>query len=241
MSRRYRGRRRSGQAEGRKTLRALFLFVAISVATVLPAKAHTVHALFNGKLELTIPNSYERIGDRDIPWAAKFMSIRGYGALYDSDDEVEDPLEWLAEHAATLLVVLGKMLPPEAIGPDDTFINGMLVMPLEESAEAFHDRYCESFTNRWGEYTFDVFDADSGIGVCVNVVGAFVADFTRIVGDHILVIKAIDWGEAYAALDGDEERKDFFEMTNAEKWEFYRAAANAEDAIDALKSARVLN
>ena len=241
MSRQYRGRRRSGRIEGHKILLALSLFVAMSVATVLPTKAHIVHTLFDGKLELTIPNSYERIGDRDIPWAAKFMSIRGYGALYDSDDEVEDPLEWLAEHSATLLVVLGKMVPSEAVGPDNMFVNGMLVAPLEESAEAFHDRYCGSFTNRWGEYTFDVFNAESGIGVCVNVVGAFVADFTRIVGDHILVIKAIDWGEAYTAVDGDEERKDFFEMTNAEKWEFYRAAANAEDAIDALKRARILN
>lgn len=76
--------------------------------------------------------------------------------------------------------------------------------------------------------------------IALDIVVHFVAHFARRVGDYLVVITAIDWGEAYEA-DERPTPKPFGEMSDAEKWEFFKAAANAEDAIEVLKSARILD
>lgn len=226
-------------------LRILAIFIALSIAAASPAAAHTVHTLFADKLEITLPDSYERFGKRGAAPMAWFVSIRGYGTLYDSEIEIDNADEWLEEHSATMLIVLAELASSETEetpfpeSDEDFGELRMFVGPLDARAEELHDTYCEGFARSWGEYTFDVFDRRSEIGTCVNWAGAYIVHFTRRIGDYLVVIKAMDWAEVLVT----EERglpDGFQDSTVEEKWEFFKDAANADVAIEVLKSARIL-
>jgi len=98
---------------------------------------------------------------------------------------------------------------------------------------------------------FDVFDPQTRIGVCVRLVHGWRFQFTRRIGDYFLVIQALDRPEVRAleieptkeqlAKWGIQSPDDFDTLPVAKKWEILKPAANADVAIEVMKSARILD
>lgn len=73
----------------------------------------------------------------------------------------------------------------------------------------------------------------------MNFVGAFVAVFTRKLGDSLVTIEAIDLVQ-FLVLMSRLSAPDISQSSNSEKWKVFRQAANAKAAEQILLSARLL-
>lgn len=231
-------------------LRGFTAALALAMIIVSPTHAQTVQTLFEGKLEITIPDDYR-------PFDPRVLDQNGNA----SDASAEQLEVWFVSTGA-------KSVPDDALAafdPDtdnNPFVTIRLVklksvkdltdaelldsgngfwtaVPEGATARDVHDLLCGSFLARWGKFSFDLYDADTSIGRCVNVAGAFVAVFTKKIGNALIVMEAMDPG-AHRIVESQRAIEKFAEMTIAEKWQHLRPAANADTAERILLSARLV-
>lgn len=232
--------------------REAVMSLAVSVSFLWPAGAET---LYDGKLEVSIPDNYKAIDPADVdpkknapeirPKVAipEFVSGGARGALAkalpDADpDETGFGDEFGRDIRAFVRIILSDLIAQK--DADDRGRDGSFWMAVPEGASAkeIHKLFCEDFAAQWGKSTFDLFDAKTGIGRCINVAGAFVAVFTKKVGNSFLVVETMDLVE-FVVATSKPESENFTRMSTAEKWDFFKSAANAKTAEQILKSARV--
>jgi len=139
------------------------MLIAVSIVVVPPASAHTVHTLFDGKLEITLPDSYESFGKPNKARIEWFVSISGYGALNRGDEEQSSDEElnsdegprvgdWMFLNQSTMLIVLVELVSsePEATASTEEIENesfdGIKIFlgPIGSKNEYMHNKYCES-------------------------------------------------------------------------------------------------
>ena len=210
--------------------------------------------MFDGELEVTIPESYE-------PFDPRVLDPNEYEP---ENEPLEDPSIWFVSRGGK--AALTRALPDSTFSesfldewlffdtrafvriralialtgskPLDRGNGTWLAVPAGASAQDVHDLFCGAFSKQWGKFAFDLFDVQTGIGRCVNVMGAFVAVFTRKIGNSLVVIEATDHVE-YLLAEPKLTSERFAEMTAAEKWQFFRSAANADTAEQILLDARL--
>jgi hypothetical protein len=224
-------------------LRIVTLWATISIASAFAVDAHTTHTLFDGRLEVTLSDAYEifeaeGVDDSD----GIFVRLREFGD-FPKEIKVGEPVDlgdWFPDHASLLEFILYQIVPlsEELRGGDLPKFRAA----ADESARSLHDRYCHelgerSFRPSW---IINVFDEETGIGVCVETVGYFVAYFTRRMGDKFLAIGANATGVPEDRV-GDELPENFRELPAADQFDFFKVAANTDDAMAALKSARLVD
>jgi len=207
------------------------------------AHAETAHDLFDGRLTVTLPETYELYADGGDDGRAEFRARGGHAALskkfpvHPYDPQFLD--RFLHEDIRANVVILTEQLLPTNGQAGWEKAEGGILMPSEVSAEDLHRHYCEGFAKYYDhETTFAHFDPKTEIGRCVNIAGAFVAIYTRRVGDTLVIVGAMDFVEVLI-VEKKGPGKAVLDMTDAEKWEVYRAAANADVAEQVLLSAEV--
>lgn len=233
----------------------LSLCVLAACVTPPPERAHT---LLEGRLEVALPEAYE-------PFAWPQRNLRTQSR---TSSESEGPEEFILRGGEGMLekkfpnhpydpAFLSRFLGDgediqasirfalaELSFANDaqewTASENTLGIPRSASDRDIHDRICKSFSAQWGgdRYTVAHFDPETGIGGCVNIIGAFAAQFSRRIDDKLVVIVTMDFVEALI-FEKRGPGKAFFGMTDEEKWDAVKAAANAKVAERALRSARL--
>ena len=227
--------------------------LALFFLLLWPAGAET---LYDGKLRVSIPKDYKLIdpsefepneaGPENRPKSAipEFVSGGAKGALAKALPDT-DPQEtgfggqFDRDIRAFVRIFLSDLIAEKDAAerkPDGSF---WIAVPEGASDEDIHKLFCEDFSAKWGKFTFERFDAKTGIGRCINVAGAFVAVFTKKVGNSFVVVETMDLVEFLVAMSKPDSRK-FTRMSDAEKWDLFKSAANSKTAEQILMSARVL-
>ncbi|WP_193369438.1 hypothetical protein [Pelagibius marinus] len=232
-------------------LRFFVFAVILAGITACVQRPTTVHKLFGGKLEVSIPNSYslyERPQFRDLPEDAperrqvEFVRFGGNEALrrkFPDHPFGETFLDGFAgkDVQANILVFIVELIPEGEPGEWEDRSQA-LVVPRNATARAVHEHFCRSFAGYWGESGFSLFDSKLGIGHCVNYAGAFVSAFERWVGDTLVVVTGLDFVEALI-FEKKGPGAAFLQMPPEEKWRKFRDASNADVAEQVLLSAKI--
>ncbi|MGF1631302.1 MAG: hypothetical protein ACFCUT_17660 [Kiloniellaceae bacterium] len=232
-------------------LRTLFLVVALAATSACAQQRTTVYRLFNGHLEVAVSENYtlyERFSPNRSSGApkdtgrAEFVTLgRDHAFSRKFPDYAQDP-DFLDRFfgkgiQARMKIQLVELMP---IGvPDEwEWREQSLVVPRDADDREIHAWFCGSFTTHWTEFSFTSFDPETGVGRCVNFAGAFVAIFTRRVDDTLVLIDSMDIVE-FLLVEKKGPGKAVLEMSAVEKWQVFRAAANAEVTEQVLLSAKV--
>ncbi len=231
--------------------------MALIAFTLSQAGAQTTEQLMGRELEVTVPVGYEKFDMRNLdpneyapdkdPYAgASWYVSRGGRAVLAQELPNVDPDDnvfrrWFRNDIRAYVVVrVAGLVESDRVGSPERDRGSRTVVPRALSAQEVHDRFCKAFSARWGkDYTFQLFDAETGIGRCVNFMGAFVAVFTRKLGDFLVTIEAMDLVN-FLVLVSKLPDLDITQSSNAEKWTLFRQAANANIAEQMLLSARLL-
>ena len=234
---------------------SLSLAALAACVTPPPERAHT---LLEGRLEVALPGAYE-------PFALPQRNLRTQSS---TSSQAEGPEDFILRGGASALeekfpdhpydsAFLSRFLGDgediqanirfalvELSFADDeqewTASENTVGIPRSATDRDLHDRLCQSFSVQWGgdRYTVAHFDPETGIGGCVNIIGAFAAQFARRIDDKLVVVGAMDFVEVLI-FEKRGPGKAFFGMTDDERWDAVKAAANAEVAERALRSARL--
>lgn len=225
--------------------------MALAGLAACAARPTEPHTLFDGRLQVDVPAGYvwqEDVVPRmssetpALPHSTGFVLHGGHEALSRKFPDYPPGPEFLDRFAgedvqARLQVVLIPLV--QSSEPDDRIAQEKeWIVPRDATPRAIHDRFCESFMAQWAEFSFATFDPATGIGRCVNFAGAFVAVFTRRVGDSLVLVDSLDFVE-FLLVEKKGPGKALLEMTDEEKWQVFRAAANADAAEQVLLSARL--
>ena len=233
-------------------LREAVVSLALSVLFLWPAGAET---LYDGKLKVKIPGDYKLIDPSEFDPNAPAPENRPKSvipefvsggakqalakALPDTDpQETGIGGEFDRDIRAFVRIFLSDLIAEKDADerePDGSF---WVVVPDGASDEEIHKLFCNDFSAQWGKSTFEQFDPKTGIGRCINLAGAFVAVFTKKVGNAFLVIETMDLVEFVVATSNPQSRR-FTRMSDAEKWDLFKSAANSKTAEQILMSARV--
>ncbi|WP_420346628.1 hypothetical protein [Pelagibius sp.] len=240
-------------------LRGLIYLLSLgALAACVTPPPEEAHTLLDGRLEVALPEAYE-------PFAWPQRNLRTQSSTSSESEGPEDFILRGGEGAlekkfpnhsydpAFLSRFLGggediqaniRFVLVELSFANDaqewTSSENTLGIPRSATDQDLHDRLCESFSAQWSgdRYTVAHFDPESGIGGCVNIIGAFAAQFSRRIDDKLVIAGAMDFVEVLI-FEKRGPGKAFFGMTDEEKWDAVKAAANAEVAEQALRSARL--
>lgn len=231
--------------------RLFFLATVLAAVSACVERPAEPHALFDGRLRVDVPAGYTLQEDPApngpsesavVPRPAEFVRLGGHEALSSKFPDYPSGPEFLDHFAgkdvqARIAIAFIPLVPSGEPGEWNTQENEWIV-PRDATPRAIHDRFCESFTSRWSEFSFAYFDPETEIGRCVNFAGAFVTFFTRRVDDSLVLVHGIDFVELLL-VERKGPGKAVLDMSPAEKWQVFRAAANADAAEQVLLSAEV--
>ncbi len=235
------------QPGGKDSLRRALVIIAVAIGLAACAGRPTaLQTALDGRLQVRLPQGYVPLAaPRDGPrgtfvlrgaraaLAARRAELRRLSVR--SDDTVLGNDDIRAEIRFALVALVA------AEGPSGwTEGEAALRVPRGASDPEIHEALCEAFSERWGglRYTFASFDAKRGVGRCVNIIGTFTALFSRRIGNTLVIADAKDRIEVLI-LERVGPPKALFDLTEEERWELFQAAANAEVAERALRSARL--
>ncbi len=223
----------------------------LAVTSGCAERAVTTHRLFDGRLEVALPDNYTLYERPDFDGHSslsertgrvEFVTFGGNAALskkfsdHPFDPAFLDRFAGVDVQASILLYV--QELVPTGEPSEWNFDQRGWIIPRNATARAIHDRICESFSSRWGELSFAYFDPKTRIGRCVNYAGAFVSLFVRRVRDSLVIVGGMDFVEAFV-FEHRGPWKAFLKMTPEGKWKAFRDVANADVAEQALMSAKI--
>ncbi len=230
--------------------------MALIAYALSQADAQTTEQLMERKLEVTVPVGYEKFDMRNLdpnayapdkdPYAGAtwYVSRGGRAALAQQfpDTNPDDNIfrRWFGNDIRAFVVLrVAGLVESDRAGTPGRDRGSGIVVPRGSSPQDVHDRFCKAFSARWGkDNTFELFDAETGIGRCVNFLGEFVAVFTRRLGDYLVTIESMDLVN-FLLLVSSLPDMDITGSSNAEKWEVFKQAANAKTAEQMLLSARL--
>ncbi|WP_420346627.1 hypothetical protein [Pelagibius sp.] len=219
----------------------VIIAVAIGLAACA-ARPTAQHALLDGRLTVRLPQDYVS----SAPAAETFILRGARAALATRRPKPRIPSGRSAAY------LLGKddiraqihfdLVALIATDGAQGWARGETALQVARGAseQEIHEALCKAFSERWGglRYTFASFDAKRGIGRCVNIIGTFTALFSRRIGDTLVIADAKDFVEVMI-LEQEGPPKALFDLNEEERWELFQAAANAEAAERALRSARL--
>jgi hypothetical protein len=231
--------------------RLILCAVVLAMTSACAERRTTTYTLFDGRLETAVPADYvlhekgSDYRDRAVavnPVDPEFILFGGNAALARKFPANAYPSDFLDGFAgedvqARLEVLLVSLIPSD--GSEEWYrLGASLAVPPDATARTIHEEFCARFAQHWAEYSFAYFDPDTEIGRCVNFGGAFVAIFTRRVDDTLLLVSGSDAVEVLI-VERKGPGKAVLDMTAEEKWQVFRAAANADAAEQLLLSARL--
>lgn len=112
--------------------------------------------------------------------------------------------------------------------------------PIQRDTNIY-DRFGGGFTGRWGEYSFCHIHEDASATSCINTAGAFIAVHSKLIGQKLVSVEAIDF---VASRQIDEDAvydKSFHELPTLERWTALKAATNGDAALSLLATATLEN
>lgn len=231
-------------------LRRMLLVALLAATSACAQQPTTVHTLFDGRLELAIPDSYRpykwpdpngEAESGDKPPTALFAKFGGMAALSRKfPGNTYDPSfvkDFLLDDMQAYLELYRVDLFPTLESGEWTETSDGWYVPRDATPRAIHERICKSFAAHWGEYGFALFDPKTGIGRCVNYAGAYVAAFTRRVGDTLVLVDTLDLVESL--IFEKKSPEGFHTMPVEDRWQAFRAVANADVVEQVLLSAKV--
>lgn len=239
-----------------------FSMLVLLLSGLTPAHAQSSHKLFGAKLEISIPDSYVAFDpDQLDPNKYKpehappkdptiwFVRKGGRAALdqalpgHTFDDTYLE--RWLFFDVRAIVRIFPPIpLVAEEPETEDRPESDFFPVPPGATALDVHTKFCKAFSEQWGKYSFAHFNERTGIGVCVNVAGAFVAVFTKKAGDVLLVVEAMDRVALLVtetrARENSTSGGDFTELPSERKWQQFKETANSEVVEQLLLTARYL-
>lgn len=243
----------------------LTFFTLLTIAE--HAFAETVVRSADHSVAYALPDGYEenavQLSSEVYPYR-EFVKLGGRQAFFDvfpSDSEPTVPWKeevFDADVASYLRVT---------VVPLSDFLRNSMVPSVESQRQPqartdawnsrdVHQKICGVFSNIWGEDSFCFFNTDQDVGVSINLTGAFVAVFHKLVGDYVISIDTQDhigFLDAYShdsVLFGSTGRGNYVpkelpgelsQLTDSQKWRHFRQAANSQAVFELLGSARQLN
>lgn len=227
----------------RRVLVIIAVAIGLAACTGRPTALQTA---LDGRLQVRLPQGYvpmptSRDGAQGTfvlrgaraALAARQAELRGLSVRPDDNVLGNDDIR--AEVRFALVSLVATEGPPG-------WTEGEAALRVKRGASdaEIHEALCKAFSDRWGglRYTFASFDAKRGIGRCVNIIGTFTALFSRRIGNTLVIADAKDRVEVLI-LERVGPPKALFDLTEEERWELFQAAANAEVAERALRSARL--
>jgi hypothetical protein len=122
-------------------------------------------------------------------------------------------------------------IPADAIKTD--------LPPIERDTDLY-ERFAGGFTDRWGGTSFCHIHDDAFAVSCINTTGAVIAGHTKMIGQHLITIEAIDFS-AWNMIDQDTVySNDFENKSKAERLIYLADVVLLSEAIAMLESARIV-
>lgn len=206
------------------------------------AQAQQTLKLFAGRLEITLPDGYREAED------SNFVLYGANSALNERfpDHSFDESFlkHWLHEDAKSIIkVMIIDLITKEEFDkkPRVKGDNFLVVDRTDAGPKIIHQQVCKEFSNQWGPlYSFSMFDNETNIGGCIHIAGAFVSIFMRKIDDKLVIVDTIDLVEVLIVdKDTKEMPKSSADISDQEKWDYFKLAANWDAAKQLLLSARL--
>jgi hypothetical protein len=234
------------------TIRSSLLIAFITSYFFCCESVHAQQAvkLFDGALEITLPEGYLEItppeGDRERE-DSNFVLYGGHSALNErfADHSFDEDFlkRWLYKDArASMKVLIADLITKKEFDkiPRTGGDRFLVVDQTDADPKVIHQQVCKEFSNRWEPYGFAMFDDETNIGGCINLAGAFVAIFMRKIDDKFVIVDTIDLVEVLIAEKKVMTKlKPFASVSDQEKWDYFKLAANWDAAKQLLLSAKL--
>lgn len=206
----------------------VFVIGLSSAGMVVTAQEQARRVTIDAGVSVKIPAGYERIDNLEqsraiyvkrgewksaAPWA-----LLGEGYSGDLSDWFEDDV------LAFVSISVERLTDERAIAA---------------SPALFHESFADSFTARWGKFSFSFFDNTVNAGRYVNFAGAAVFLAVRRERDLVISVEAMDLVEVLVAEAG-ESPPNSPETPIETRWQYFQKAANDEVVRMILKSIKIV-
>ena len=226
------------------TIRSSLLIAFITSYFFCCESVHAQQAvkLFEGALEITLPEGYREKED------SNFVLYGGHSALNErfADHSFDEDFlkNWLHEDARALMTVsIADLITKEEFDKKPRIEGDHFLVVDQKDADPkiIHQQVCKQFSNSEGPlYSFAMFDHETNIGGCIHVAGSFVAIFMRKIDDKLVIVDTIDIVEVLIAEKKEmPQLKPFASISDQEKWDYFKLAANWDAAKQLLLSAKL--